>query len=107
MVQRRPIVKKTYRFTITSQDPLLNESCVLAAKSATEAKIVEAVSKGGAALCDAFLKGTGTAGEKLFFDKYLSPKLVDLNLLPSKFRPTRAELSSPVLSKNQRGRGRV
>jgi hypothetical protein len=52
------------------------------AKSATGAKIIAAVGKGGAVVGKAILGGAGAAGGKLLFDKYLAPKLVKLNLLP-------------------------
>lgn len=79
---------------------------VLAAKSATGAKIIAATTKGGAMLGKAFLGGVGGAGGKLFFDKYLAPRLVKLNLLPSKFRPTRAEPPATVPKKKPRGHER-
>jgi hypothetical protein len=75
---------------------------VLAAKSATGVKIIAAAGKGGAVLGKAILGGVGGAGGRFFFDKYLAPRLVKLNLLPSRFRPTRAQPSAPVRKKKPR-----
>jgi hypothetical protein len=79
---------------------------VLAAKSATGAKIIAAGGTVAAELGKGFMAGAGAAGGKLFFDKYLKPRLVKLNLLPSKFRSTVAESSPPAPKKKPSGRKR-
>lgn len=76
---------------------------VVAAKSATVAKMLAAAETGGKILAKAALEGTGAAGGKLFFDKYLAPRLRKVNLLPTKFRPARKEPSSPKPKKKERG----
>jgi hypothetical protein len=76
---------------------------VLAAKSATVAKIVAAAEAGGKLLAKSAVGGVGAAGGKLFFDKYLSPRLRKMNLLPSKFQPARKE--SPAATKKKKKRG--
>jgi len=59
---------------------------ILAAKSATGAKVIAAAGAGAKIVGKAALGGVGAAGGKLFFDKYLAPRLRKLNLLPSNLK---------------------
>jgi hypothetical protein len=68
---------------------------ILVGKSTAAAKVWVAAEAGSKILAKAVLEGAGVAGGKLFFDKYLAPRLRKMNLLPSKFQPARKASSSP------------
>jgi hypothetical protein len=76
---------------------------IFAAKSATGAKVIGAVTTGTAALGTAVATGAGTEGGKFFFNKYLKPRLLKLNVLPSKFRATGATAPKPAKKRRKRG----
>jgi hypothetical protein len=58
---------------------------ILVLKSGAGAKIVGGAVVGGKIVGKAALEGIGAGGGKLFFDKYLAPRLRNMNLLPTKF----------------------
>ena len=78
---------------------------LLLAKTATGAKVIAATSAGAKILGKGVLGGIGGAGGKYFFDHYLAPRLRELNLLPSKFRPAN-EASAPSSKKKAKRRKR-
>jgi len=79
---------------------------ILVAKSATGAKMIAGAATGGKILGKAALEGIGAAGGKMFFDKYLAPRLRAMNLLPSKFKASsKAAAPAPTKKADRRRRG--